>query len=140
MNNEEVFTCDNCGAEVKESDTKCPKCGLVFVETIEETEPEVVYTSSPSSPKRTYTKEDIEKDIPNVIQSLLRYAFIAKCVLFVLAILIVIAGFAAAGDSEGLSIVIAVIIGFILAGCGILTEVFIKWKAYMLFTNNQNQI
>lgn len=27
---EEVFYCDNCGAEVKDDDKECPECGLVF--------------------------------------------------------------------------------------------------------------
>lgn len=27
-----AFTCTNCGADVDESDTKCPKCGAVFEE------------------------------------------------------------------------------------------------------------
>ena len=29
-NEEEYFTCDNCGAKVKEDANKCPKCGVVF--------------------------------------------------------------------------------------------------------------
>lgn len=31
-NPEELYTCDNCGAEVREEDTECPKCGASFVE------------------------------------------------------------------------------------------------------------
>ena len=33
---EEYFTCDNCGAKVNEDANKCPKCGAVFDEEIEE--------------------------------------------------------------------------------------------------------
>ena len=29
---DEEFTCDNCGAAVKENAKKCPKCGVIFVE------------------------------------------------------------------------------------------------------------
>ena len=29
---DEYFTCDNCGAKVKEDAKKCPKCGVIFVE------------------------------------------------------------------------------------------------------------
>ncbi len=42
-NNENIiFNCDNCGAEVKENDTVCPKCGLEFVEETETGEERII--------------------------------------------------------------------------------------------------
>ena len=42
---EEGYTCDNCGADVKESDTVCPKCGASFVdEDVEDEEEDKVDT------------------------------------------------------------------------------------------------
>ncbi len=34
----EEYECTNCGASVKEDDTECPKCGVVFEEVVEEEE------------------------------------------------------------------------------------------------------
>lgn len=43
---EELYTCDNCGADVKEEDTECPKCGASFIEdaNTEENDSEKLYT------------------------------------------------------------------------------------------------
>jgi rubrerythrin len=32
MNDDEIYECDGCGSEVKESDTSCPKCRAEFEE------------------------------------------------------------------------------------------------------------
>ncbi len=41
----EEYECVSCGAAVKEDDTECPKCGIIFEETVEEEMAESVGSS-----------------------------------------------------------------------------------------------
>ena len=60
-----MFKCDNCGALVKESDTKCPKCGEKFDDEEEEVkeEPKAKSNMDQKYSDLTKLKELLDKDI-----------------------------------------------------------------------------
>ena len=75
---------------------------------------------------------DNKDEMMSVVNFFVRYANVVKVLLILLGTMAITIGFAAASDTDGISLVIGTPVGLSLIVFGIFASNNFKWKAYML--------
>ena len=140
------FYCNICEEEVTLQNGKCPKCKTKWnkvsgmYESIEEIEPVDLNKSNESKTEKdlTYVKKITEDDIDNNINFFLTWGRVGKILIILLAIIIAIMSIVNAESTDGQSL-FSLIISASLIIYAVILENSLKWKAYMLYTNNKRK-
>ena len=122
------FYCNVCDEDVNLQNGKCPKCKTNW-EKIEE---EKLDDATPIEFKEEY--EEIDKNI----SFFLKWARRGKIFMIIFAIISIIVALAALEDTDGASLFLLIFAVVVISYAKIF-ENNLKWKAYMLHTNNKKR-
>ena len=142
------FYCNICENEVELQNGKCPKCKTDWEKVSQD-----ITNSEPIDYKKINierehqevaefnekeVKEIINDDIQSNVNFFLTWANIGKIFMIIIAIIIAIISVAGAEDTDGYSLIL-LIFSAALVFYAMIFENSLKWKAYMLHTNNKRR-
>lgn len=106
-----LIKCKECGNEVSSEATVCVHCGVKLKDEVD--------TVSKASIEATYG-------------FFLKYGNVLKIIMYIFAGIAVFGGLVTADETDGVSLISAIISAFVLIISGIVTEKMFQWMAYLL--------
>ena len=147
------FYCNICENDVELQNGKCPKCKTDWEKVIQDTtnsepidykkinrerEYQEVAEFNEKKVKEIKVKEITNDDIQSNINFFLTWAKIDKIFMIIIAIIIAIISLVVLEDTDGYSLIL-LIFSVALVFQSMIFENSLKWKAYMLHTNNKRR-
>lgn len=135
------FYCNVCDEEVNLQNGKCPKCKTnwekIDEEKLDDATP-IEFKEEYEEIDKTDAKNITELDINNNISFFLKWARRGKIFMIIFAIISIIVALAVVEDTDGASLFLLIFAVVVISYAKIF-ENNLKWKAYMLHTNNKKR-